>query len=551
MKIRTRAAGRASRILAAAIAGLMVVLLSSMGCHNGENGGGPGGESGGEGLTILSGSENKTLEPIIQRFAQDNGINIKMDYRGSVEIMMLLESEQVDYDGVWPANSLWIDLGDKQKLVKNAKSVLWAPVVLGVKKSVAQKLGWVGKKDVRVEDILRAAESGKLRFMMTSATQSNSGASAYLGFLYAFAGKPDILGSSDLQKPAVRAKIQKILGSVNRSSGSSGFLKDLFLEKYDAYDAMVNYESVVIEANQALVQQGKEPLYAVYPSDGLAIADSPLGFIDHGDAKKAELFKKLQDYVLSAPVQQQMMQLGRRVGPVGDEMKGADAAVFNPDWGIGSGQFLNQIKYPKAEVIREALDLYQTAFRKPSLTVYVLDYSGSMQGQREEGLKTAMRMILNQEEAKRSLLQASPNDVSEVVTFSDRVLDEWAVHGNKPNELDGLWAQINARRPEGGTAIFTAILEAMNRIKQQPGLSGYFPSVILMTDGMSNTGASFEDFQSQVQQMGLGVDVPVMAILFGEASTEQLDQLTRATSGKVFDGTKDLTRAFREAKGYN
>ena len=54
-----------------------------------------------------------------------------------------------------------------------------------------------------------------------------------------------------------------------------------------------------------------------------------------------------------------------------------------------------------------------------------------------------------------------------------------------------------------------------------------------------------------MQQLGLSADVPVMAILFGEASTQQLDQVTQATSGKVFDGKKDLTRAFREAKGYN
>lgn len=544
-----------TRTLFALIAALCALLMTT-GCDNGS----PPTTSGTNGapaalaapdFTIVSGSENKTLEPIVQQFAKENNVNIKMDYRGSVDIMMALQSGQIEYDAVWPANSLWIDLGDKSKVVKNAKSILWSPVVLGVKKSVAQRLGWVGKKDVKVEDILKAAESGKLRFMMTSATQSNSGASAYLGFLYAFAGKPDILTSADLQKPGVRDSIKRILGAVNRSSGSSGFLKDLFLQKYGGYDAMVNYEAVVIEANEDLVKQGKEPLYAIYPSDGLAIADSPLGYVDKNDAKKADLFKKLQDYLLSAPVQQQIVEQGRHVGVVGDELKGADTAVFNPDWGIHVGQFLNQIRYPKAEVIQEALDLYQTTFRKPSLTVYCLDYSGSMQGDREEGLKTAMRQILNQDEAKKSLLQASPDDVTIVITFSDHVLDDWTVKGNQPAELDKLWSDINARHPEGGTAIFSAVIEGLDHIKQQPNLDKYFPAVILMTDGESNTGASFDEFKNHLQQLSLGVDVPVFAILFGEASSNQLDQITQATSGRVFDGKKDLTRAFREAKGYN
>lgn len=500
---------------------------------------------------IISGSENKTLEPIIQQFAKENNIDIKVDYRGSVDIMMQLQTGKLEYDAVWPANSLWIDLGDMNKLVKDSKSILWSPVALGVKKSVANSLGWIGKKEIKVEEITKAAESGKLRFMMTSATQSNSGASAYIGFLYAFAGKPDILSSSDLAKPIVRSNIKRILGSVNRSSGSSGFLKDLFLEKYDNYDAMFNYEAVLIETNQELDRQGKEPLYIVYPSDGLAIADSPLGYVDSGDASKSVIFKKLQDYLLSSPIQQKIVGQGRRVGTIGDELKSADVAIFNPDWGIRTTQFLNIIHYPKAEVIQEALDLYQTSFRKPSFTVYVLDYSGSMRGERESRLKTAMKMILNQQEAKRSLLQASPDDVTVVVTFSDRILDDWTVVGNSAPELNKLIGEIDTRAPDGGTAIFTAVMQGFDHFKQKGGLAKYFPAMILMTDGESNTGASFEDFKNHIQQLSLGCDIPVYAILFGEASTDQLDQITKQTSGKVFDGKQDLTRAFRESKGYN
>ena len=159
----------------------------------------------------------------------------------------------IPYDAVWPANSMWISLGDTQRVVKDQQSIMRSPVVFGVKKSVAQRLGWIGR-DVRVQDILDAAESGKLTFMMTSATQSNSGSSAYLGYLYAFAGNPDILTSEDLQNPEVQDKVKRILGQVDRSSGSSGWLKTLFLDKYNDYDAMVNYEAIIIETNQELVK---------------------------------------------------------------------------------------------------------------------------------------------------------------------------------------------------------------------------------------------------------------------------------------------------------
>src|SRR5207249_1510590 len=225
-----------------------------------------------------------------------------------------------------------------------------SPVVFGVRKSIAQRLGWVGR-DVTVEQILKAAESGQLRFMMTSASQSNSGACAYIGFLYAFAGRPEVLTPAHLKSDAVRDKVRRLLESVDRSSGSSGWLKDLFLQKYDQYDAMVNYEALVIEANRELAAQGREPLYAVYPADGLAIADSPLGYVNHGDAEKEKLFQKLQAYLQSPDVQREIMATGRRVGLAGLDTGAIDKGVFNPDWGIDAQRVLNPIKMPQADTI--------------------------------------------------------------------------------------------------------------------------------------------------------------------------------------------------------
>ena len=59
------------------------------------------------------------------------------------------------------------------------------------------------------------------------------------------------------------------------------------------YDAMVNYECLIISANQTLEERGEETLYAVYPYDGLSLADSPLGYLDNGDGAKEEAFLTL------------------------------------------------------------------------------------------------------------------------------------------------------------------------------------------------------------------------------------------------------------------
>ena len=157
---------------------------------------------------------------------------------------------------MWPASSLWLDAADTSLNLKHAESVSITPVVFGIRQSLAQELGLVGK-EVSVGGLLEPIRGGKLRFCMTSATQSNSGASAYIGFLYALLGNPESLTSADLESERLRTQMTELLSGVDRSSGSSDWLKDMFLQ--GDFDAMVNYECLVIQANQELEARAGSP----------------------------------------------------------------------------------------------------------------------------------------------------------------------------------------------------------------------------------------------------------------------------------------------------
>jgi Ca-activated chloride channel family protein len=63
-----------------------------------------------------------------------------------------------------------------------------------------------------------------------------------------------------------------------------------------------------------LFNEGREPLYIVYPYEGLSIAESPQGYVDNGDDKKEEAFLKLQEFLLSDEVQDEIQKTGRRTG---------------------------------------------------------------------------------------------------------------------------------------------------------------------------------------------------------------------------------------------
>lgn len=491
-------------------------------------------------LRIVSGSENAELEPILNEFAEKENIKIEMTYQGSLDIMRLLGEEEIPYDAVWPASSLWLTMGDTQHRIKHMESVSITPVVFGIRQSLAEELGFVGR-EVSVKDILSAIQSGKFRFCMTSATQSNSGASAYIGFLYALLGNPEMITMEDLQNPDLQTQIQELLSGVDRSSGSSDWLKDMFLE--GDYDAMVNYECLMIQADQELEQQGKEPLYVVYPYDGLSIADSPLGYVDNGDDQKEEAFLKLQEYLLSDEVQNEIQRTGRRSGYTGVSEENKD--VFCTDWGLQPDRVLSPIRMPAADVLNECLNLYQTDFKKPSLNVYCLDYSGSMEGEGNRQLVDAMEQLLIQENARQNYLQASENEVNILIPFAGNVIDVYTAVGNG-SEIEELYEKVADQKVGGGTDMYRAAVKGIGMLKEYD-LSQYTPAIILLTDGQS--GGDFGEFEEAFEE--LGTEVPVFSIMFGDADETQLQQMADYTNARIFDGRENLTEAFRSVRGYN
>ena len=508
----------------------------------------------GTSIAIVSGSENRALEPIIEAWAKDNNVAVTVTYKGSVDIARLLgEAAAPEFDAVWPANSLWIELGDTQKRVRHEASILRSPVVLGLRQSIAEDLGWVGRSDITVQMIERAARDGKFRLAMTSATQSNSGASAYFGFLYALADNPDVLTMQNLSDQDLQADIRDLLSLVNRSSGSSGWLKDSLIEFPDAYDAMFNYEALVIEANQTLADSGQEPLHVIYPANGLSVADSPLGYVNKGDAAKEEAFLALQEHLLSADVQSQLVALGRRAGLIGLSADQADRSVWNPAWGIDLSRSIAPIPTPTSEVIAEALRLYQTELRKPSLTVWVLDVSGSMEGTPLEQLKDAMALLLDPEAAALSLLQPSSRDVTIVIPFSNHPKKAVTVTGNGAAELAKLLADVRQLNAGGGTDLYGAIISAFAALEpyhKDGTLFDYLPAIVAMTDGASDTDRR-QRMLGEMRRNGFGQDVPIHAIAFGNADEDQLRALNQATIGRLFKAGDDLSAALSKAKGYN
>ena len=133
-------------------------------------------------LRIIASTSTKSMYNSIKDYAKKEGFYVDIEYYGDLEIVDKLNNESSNYDAVWMSNSIWLYMLENQYLTSDSKSIVIDPVVMGIEKSKATELGFVDN-EVKNSDILNAIKNGKLKYVMSSVTKTNTGATAYLSFL--------------------------------------------------------------------------------------------------------------------------------------------------------------------------------------------------------------------------------------------------------------------------------------------------------------------------------------------------------------------------------
>ena len=201
-------------------------------------------------LRIIASTSTKPMYNSLRDYAKKEGFDIDIEYYGDLEIVDKLNNESSNYDAVWMSNSIWLYMLDNQYLTSDSKSIVIDPVVMGIEKSKVMELGFVDK-NVKNSDILDVIRSGKLKYVMSSVTKTNTGATAYLSFLNTLAGSPEILTEEMLDDEKLGNDLKDFFKGVQRVSGDEEYLLDMY--KNGDYNAMINYESTLIALNKELV----------------------------------------------------------------------------------------------------------------------------------------------------------------------------------------------------------------------------------------------------------------------------------------------------------
>ncbi|SEC61246.1 VWA domain-containing protein [Streptomyces sp. TLI_105] len=526
-------APRATTAARAAAAVLALALLATA-CSGGDGGDGGdrtdqhGMEYKAGTLRVLASSELADMGPILDEAAKATGVTVRPTYAGTLDAVERIASGEADkgYDAVWLSSDDYLRLRpDTAKKITDETPIMTSPVALGVRPATVARLGWDPAK-VTWSQLHRAVADGKLTYGMTDPKRSNSGFSALVSVASGLSGAQSALTQQDVARATPRLK--EFFTGQKLTSGSSGWLATAYARRTDV-DALVNYESVLLSA--------PEKLTVIRPSDGVVTADYPFTLLTSARPEAKEAAGRLTTYLRTPDAQRRITETTLR-RPVVAGVRPASALARDQR---------RELPFPGSRAVADGLlDAYDNTLRRPSRTVYVLDTSGSMGGERLDRLKSALAELTGDfRDREEVTLMPFGSSVKQ-----GEVRTHTVDPGSPKVALDAIRADSQRLSASGGTAVYSSLQEAYRFLGRAP--SDSFTSVVLMTDGENTDGDPASSFDTFYRSLPAGQQrTPVFPILFGDSDRGELDHIASLTGGKLFDATRgSLDGAFEEIRGY-
>ncbi|NOQ34428.1 MAG: solute-binding protein [Methylococcaceae bacterium] len=489
-------------------------------------------------LKVIAGSELKDIEPMLATIQQQTNIKLEMHYIGTLDGAEKIVLGQEHYDLAWFSHAKYLSLlQEDNKVIHGQEKIGLSPVIPAVKESLARQWGWVNNPDVTWSDIAEKVKSGELKYAMSDPTASNSGFSTVMSVQAAFSNAGDAITAQDVDAE----KLKSFFSGHDVTSGSSGFLAETYLRDQNRLGAIFNYESILMDLNRNPNLQ--EKLVLIYPKEGVVTADYPLILLAQN---QNENYQKLITY-LKAPAFQTWM------------MNNTDRRPVNTTVALGEQfpkGYLMDLPFPaNIDTVNEILFAYLDDRRKPSHSFFVLDLSGSMQGKRIESLKRAINNLAGDDQSITGKFSRFRNrERVTIITFNHSIIGEYEFNVTKDgSSIQKIREYISGLKPQGGTAIFTALQRAYEKARLAKDADpDRFYSIVLMSDGINNDGISYDQFNDfYIINSDYVAGVRTFPVLFGNANQTEMEQVANLTGGRVFDSRKtSLAQAFKQIRGY-
>ncbi|MEV7912237.1 substrate-binding domain-containing protein [Streptomyces griseus] len=533
-----RRAQVARRTLLPLLAALLLVPLAA--CTTDRDTGPDTGRGGDDGrartgtLRILASSELSDMEPLLEKAREATGITVRPTWAGTLDAVERLASGKAGgaFDAVWLSSNDYLRLDpEAARRIASETPLMASPVALGVRPATVRRLGW-DADTVSWAQVHRAVAAGDLTYGMTDPNRSNSGFSALISIASGLSGAQAALTDADVRRAG--PKLKEFFAGQRLTSGSSGWLASAYARR-STVDALINYESVLLSLNR----DSDAGLTVIRPRDGVVTADYPLSALTGATPEARDAVRTLTEHFRSTEVQREITARTLR-RPVVAAARPADPL---------SPEQRRELPFPGTRSVADGLlSSYEHRLRRPSRTVYVLDTSGSMKGERLARLKSALNGLTGDfREREQVTLLPFGSTVKQVRTHTVDPADPKA----GPAAIRADTAALTA---EGDTAIYSSLAAAYDHLG--PDTESAFTSIVLMTDGENTAGRSAAEFTAFYRALPAARQVtPVFPIVFGDSDRTELDAIAELTGGRLFDGTKkegpgSLDGAFEEIRGY-
>ncbi|WP_128910745.1 substrate-binding domain-containing protein [Tropicibacter alexandrii] len=441
-------------------------------------------------LSLLASDLYQGREAELMELAEANRIDLTVTWVNARRMRTAIRMG-IYTDAIWPASSLWIEGAD----LLHVTPVMSDPVGLAVAQPIAEGLGWTGRTDLTVDEVFEAARSGAFTLTLPSPSQTDIGALAYLGAMQAAWGS-EPLTTEALASPGLRDALRGMLAQVDRAPAEANWLRLPAaagrMQAVFATGAQVSAYNSVSDV----------PLILIRPADMQIVADAPMAFVPGHDAAQEAAFLTLRDAL---------------AGPA------------------------DPVALPPLDVALEALDLYQTTLRRPSLTAWLVDASG----EGADWAKGALQGQFNPEQLAVAGTQATARDVSIVIPFAENIGAPIVVSGNDPTDMAHARRQIASLAAQPGArdlwyALYEGF-EAMTPYQQGHTLGDHLPAIIVMSRGGSIPDTR-EALFAHLAQVPFSRQVPVQGLWAEGTPPPALVEITTVTGGQLIDGTVATTR---------
>ena len=432
------------------------------------------------------------------------------------------------FDAITPDSLVWVTELEKewQKEEPGASTLAGAivkyalsPIVIAMLEETANQMGYP-ESLIDWQDLADQVDEDPTFKWSHPPVSSATGLLTTTAVFHAGSGKSEVLTPEDLESADGQGYLNDVEATVERygSESEDRIITRLLAQRRNPLDAFVAQEQSVIRFNR---RSEDKSLVAIYPPAGTFSMDHPLVLLDGPWVKlpQQRAFEEFAKFLTQDAQQQRVLRRGFRPSKEGVSLK-AEESVFRPEFNVDPNAASTPLTVPSDGVLEEIRGLWRRT-KKPANMYLVVDVSGSMAGQKLDGVKEALITFIDQVEGDRDQLR--------LVTFSDEVNEVESLHG--PQDKEALKAKIRALNSGGSTELYKAVTFAIDRLEEAGG-QDRINAIIAMTDGKTQGDIAVLD--TKIRR----ANIPVLLFTVGygkDADNNVLVRIARLGNGQAYE----------------